>query len=93
MITERLFEALTFDDALLVPAYSEIAPSESDVRTRLTKKLSIKIPIVSSAMDTVTEWRMAISLARESGLPILATDQGMFDVCGVLYEKGLKGGM
>ncbi len=71
VITERLFEALTFDDALLVPAYSEIAPSESDVRTRLTKKLSIKIPIVSSAMDTVTEWRMAISLAREGGIGIL----------------------
>ncbi|MBN1654062.1 MAG: IMP dehydrogenase [Deltaproteobacteria bacterium] len=71
VITEGLFEALTFDDALLVPAYSEITPAESDVKTRLTRRLDIKIPIISAAMDTVTGSRMAISVAREGGIGIL----------------------
>jgi len=67
MIEERLTEALTFDDVLLVPQRSDILPSEVDVTTRLTKTIALKIPIVSAAMDTVTEAHLAIALAQEGG--------------------------
>lgn len=62
---------LTFDDVLLVPGYADFLPSEADVRTRLTRELALNIPIVSSAMDTVTEWRTAVTMAREGGLGII----------------------
>jgi IMP dehydrogenase len=64
-------EALTFDDVLIVPGYSEVLPSEVDVRARLTRTISLNIPIVSAAMDTVTEARLAIGLAREGGIGII----------------------
>lgn len=64
-------EGLTFDDVLLVPSYSEVLPSEVSVRTRLTRRISLNIPIVSAAMDTVTESRLAIALAREGGIGII----------------------
>ncbi|ADC89835.1 inosine-5'-monophosphate dehydrogenase [Thermocrinis albus DSM 14484] len=66
-----LVEGLTFDDVLLIPQYSEVLPHEVDVSTRLTRNISLKIPIVSAAMDTVTESRMAIALAREGGIGII----------------------
>ena len=62
---------LTFDDVVLVPAKSAVLPAESDTRTRLTRRIAINIPIVSAAMDTVTESRLAIALAREGGLGII----------------------
>ncbi|HEX8750313.1 MAG TPA: IMP dehydrogenase [Nitrospira sp.] len=62
---------LTYDDVVLVPAKSAILPSEVDVRTQLTRNIQINIPIISSAMDTVTESRMAIAMAREGGLGII----------------------
>lgn len=62
---------LTFDDVLLVPGYSEIAPREVSVRTRLTLNIELRIPLLSSPMDTVTESRMAIALAREGGMGII----------------------
>jgi IMP dehydrogenase len=62
---------LTYDDVVLVPAKSAILPSEADVRTRLTQNIEINIPIISSAMDTVTESRLAIAMAREGGLGII----------------------
>jgi len=68
MINDTLTEALTFDDVLLVPQRSEVLPSEVDVATRLTKAISLKIPIVSAAMDTVTEAHLAIALAQEGGI-------------------------
>ncbi|MEM9191292.1 MAG: IMP dehydrogenase [Myxococcota bacterium] len=71
MIESRLVEALTFDDVLLMPGYSDFLPAEADTRTRLTRKLSLNIPIVSSAMDTVTEWRTAVTMAREGGIGVL----------------------
>ena len=71
MIEERLREALTFDDVLLVPAYADFLPRDADVRTRLTRELDLGIPIVSSAMDTVTEWRAAVTMAREGGIGIV----------------------
>jgi IMP dehydrogenase len=64
-------EALTFDDVLLLPAYSDFVPSDADTSARLTRDLKLGIPIVSSAMDTVTEWRMAVTMAREGGLGVL----------------------
>jgi len=64
-------EGLTFDDILLVPAYSAVLPRDVDVRSRLTRKVSLNIPIVSAAMDTVTEGETAISLAREGGIGII----------------------
>ena len=59
---------LTFDDVLLVPQYSEILPSEVNISTFLTKNIKLNVPIVSAAMDTVTESAMAIAMAREGGL-------------------------
>ena len=64
-------EGLTFDDVLLVPAYSQVLPREVSITTRLTKKISLNIPMLSAAMDTVTEANLAIALAREGGLGIL----------------------
>ncbi len=64
-------EALTFDDVLLVPQRSRVLPSEVDVRTRLTRNLTLNIPIVSAAMDTVTEAEMAIAMAREGGVGVI----------------------
>lgn len=66
-----LGEALTFDDVLLVPSYSEVVPREISVNTYLTEKIQLNIPILSAAMDTVTEARMAIAMAREGGLGII----------------------
>ena len=64
-------EALTFDDVLLTPGFSEVLPAEVDVRARLTKDITLSIPLLSAAMDTVTEARMAIALAREGGLGVI----------------------
>jgi IMP dehydrogenase len=66
-----LEEGLTFDDISLVPAYSEVLPRDVDVQTRLTTEISLNIPIISAAMDTVTEAQTAISLAREGGMGII----------------------
>src|SRR4029078_6456015 len=64
-------EGLTFDDVLLMPAYSQVLPRETDLSTRLTKTLRLNIPMLSAAMDTVTEANLAIALAREGGIGIL----------------------
>lgn len=71
MDTKFAYEGLTFDDVLLVPAYSEILPREAEVSTQLTQRIRLNIPVISSGMDTVTEARMAIAMAREGGLGII----------------------
>jgi len=71
MESANFIEGLTFDDVLLVPQYSEILPNEVDVSTYLTKRIKLNIPIVSAAMDTVTESGLAIALAREGGIGII----------------------
>jgi len=71
MIMVPIKEALTFDDVTLAPKYSEILPSEVDTSIKLTKVLKLKIPLLSSAMDTVTESEMAIAIAKEGGLGII----------------------
>ncbi len=68
MLEPALRESLTFDDVLLVPAYSEVLPRDVDVGTQLTRAISLRMPLVSSAMDTVTEAATAIRMAREGGL-------------------------
>ncbi len=70
--SSRLFgEGLTFDDVLLMPAYSQVLPRETDIRSHLTQKIVLNVPMLSAAMDTVTEANLAIALAREGGLGIL----------------------
>ncbi|MFN6945186.1 MAG: IMP dehydrogenase [Cytophagaceae bacterium] len=63
-----LFEALTYDDVLLIPAYSEILPRDTNTQTKLTRNIMLNIPLVSAAMDTVTDFQMAIGMAHEGGL-------------------------
>jgi IMP dehydrogenase len=73
-MNEELFtasEALTFDDLLIVPGYTEVLPDQADLRARLTDTVRLNLPILSAAMDTVTEARLAIALAREGGLGII----------------------
>src|SRR5512146_3506792 len=64
-------KALTFDDVLLLPAHSRVLPREVSLKTRLTRKLELNIPLVSAAMDTVTEARLAIAMAQEGGIGIV----------------------
>jgi len=71
MTEDRISDALTFDDVLLVPQRSDVLPSQVDVTTRLTRNIALKIPIVSAAMDTVTEAHLAIALAQEGGLGVI----------------------
>jgi len=71
MLDEKLPEALTFDDVLLVPQRSDVLPAQVDVSTRLTRNITLKVPIVAAAMDTVTEAHLAIALAQEGGIGII----------------------
>ncbi len=89
-----IHEALTFDDVLLQPAYSEILPREVDLATSLTRDITLNIPIVSAAMDTVTESRLAITLAQEGGIGIIhksmSIEEQAHEVSRVKkYESGI----
>ena len=66
-----LQEALTFDDVLLKPGLSELMPSEADIRSRITRDIPVNIPIIASAMDTVTEAKMAIAMAQAGGIGVI----------------------
>ena len=89
-----LEEALTFDDVLLVPAYSEILPRETDLSTQVTRRIRLNIPLVSAAMDTVTEARLAITIAQEGGMGIvhknMSVEAQAIEVARVKkYESGV----
>ena len=64
-------QGLTFDDVLLIPAASDVLPNQVELSTQLTKDIKLNIPMISSGMDTVTESRMAIAMAREGGLGVI----------------------
>ena len=64
-------DGLTFDDVLLIPAYSEVLPREVNLRTRFSRRITLNVPLVSAAMDTVTEARLAIAIAREGGIGVI----------------------
>ncbi|MBT8130597.1 MAG: IMP dehydrogenase, partial [Gammaproteobacteria bacterium] len=94
MIMRIIEEALTFDDVLLVPAHSTVLPNEVDLTTRVTRDIQLNVPILSAAMDTVTESRLAISIAQEGGLGIIhknMTPQEQADHVNMVkkYESGV----
>ena len=71
-IADRVvMDGLTFDDVLLIPAYSEVLPRNVDLTTKFSRNISLNIPMVSAAMDTVTEAKMAIAIAREGGIGVI----------------------
>jgi len=89
-----IHEALTFDDVLLEPAYSEVLPREVQLKTQLTRSLTLNIPIISSAMDTVTEARLAITLAQEGGIGIIHKNMSPKDQARqVLQVKKFESGV
>ena len=87
-------KAFTFDDVLLLPRYSDFVPSEADTETRLTKSIKIKMPLISAAMDTVTESRMAIALAEAGGLGIIHKNNSIEEQAAIVkavkkHESGI----
>jgi IMP dehydrogenase len=89
-----MVEALTFDDVLLEPSYSEILPAQVDVRTRLTRGIELGIPLISAAMDTVTEAPMAIAMAQHGGLGVIHKNLGVEEQASqVLQVKKFEAGM
>lgn len=86
MIDKIRHTAITFDDVLLEPAYSEVVPSECDVRTRLTKRISLNIPLLSSPMDTVTESELAIALAKAGGLGVIHKNMSIKNQTEEVYK-------
>src|ERR1700694_5408718 len=77
---ERIaYQGITFDDVLLEPAYSEVVPRDVDVRTQLTRSITLNLPILSSPMDTVTESDLAIALAQEGGIGIIHKNLSIVD--------------
>jgi IMP dehydrogenase len=94
LLDEPLREALTFDDVLLLPAYSDVLPKDVDTRTRLTCKIELHVPFVSAAMDSVTEARAAIQMAREGGLGIVHKNLTVDDQAReILRVKRAESGM
>ena len=87
-------EALTFDDVLLVPSYSQIIPSETNVKTALTKNIDLNIPLLSASMDTVTESRLAIALALKGGIGIIHKNMSIENQSGEIRRvKRSQSGM
>jgi IMP dehydrogenase len=94
MLDPQLRESLTFDDVLLVPAYSEVLPRDVEVGTRLTQSITLRMPLVSSAMDTVTESATAIRMAREGGMGFIHKNLSIADQAReVLRVKKAQSGM
>ena len=94
MLNDKIKEGLTFDDVLILPAKSDVLPAETDVVTKLTRNISLPIPIISSAMDTVTDSRMAIALAQKGGIGIVHKNMTYEDQAAQVravkrYESGV----
>ena len=83
-------EALTFDDVLLVPAHSTVLPNTADLSTQLTKTIRLNIPMLSAAMDTVTEARLAIALAQEGGIGFIHKNMSIERQRGPVWHLPLR---
>ena len=94
MLESPVPEALTFDDVLLVPALSRLLPSQVDTRTRLTRQITLNVPLLSAAMDTVTESRLAVALAQEGGIGIIHKNLSIDEQAGEIDKvKRSESGM
>src|SRR6202051_1094987 len=94
MISTPVPEALTFDDVLLVPAFSEVVPTQVSTQTQLTKKISLNTPLMSAAMDTVTESRLAIAMAQQGGLGVVHRNLSIEQQAGEIHKvKRSESGM
>ncbi len=94
MLEDKIEEALTFDDVLLLPSYSEVLPGEVDVSTSLTPNIKLNIPLISAAMDTVTEAQTSISMAQEGGIGIIHKNFSIEDQAAEVQKvKKYEGGM